>query len=356
MEPPAEQETPRRHHRTVVSPALAGDIRRLKRAAPFLLALLPLGAAFYLAAVFPCGLAIGPEASWTKPLAPAWRFGLSPKTVSFRSADGIPLKAWWERSWSAAEPKCTVILVHGSQSNKTGMGYTAARLLPQGFSVLLLDLRAHGESGGSYSTFDYRESLDVEAAVRWVQAHVGGRIALLGYSSGAVAALLAASRMPGLAAVVADSAYMDKTDVLRHENVLLAHPPPNVKVPFVYRMRLWLFMAPCCSWLSREAFRLRTGVAFDGPPGYVRDAIGRIDTPVLYVVSEHDPIVPRAVTEELFRLTANPRKQLSIQPGTFHSAIGGNPRGYIATVSAFLDGALGTTPVPVPDPTDARLH
>lgn len=345
MESPAEKETPHRHHRTIVSPALARDIRRLKRALPFL-PLLPLAAVAYLVAVFPTGLVMGPQAAWTRPIAPAWRFGLSPKTVSFQSADGIPLKAWWERAWSVSVPKCTVILVHGSQSNKTGMAYTAARLLPHGFSVLLLDLRAHGESGGNYATFDYREALDVEAAVRWVKAQTsGGRIALLGYSSGAVAALLAAARTPGLAAVVADSAYLDKTDVLRRENRLLAHPPPNSSVPFAHRLQLRLFVAPGCSWLSRQTFRLRTGVPFDAPEGYVRDAVRRIDrTPVLYLASENDPVVPRAVTEELYRLTASPRKQLSIQPGAFHSALGGDPRGYIAKVAAFLDGALGTTP------------
>jgi pimeloyl-ACP methyl ester carboxylesterase len=248
-------------------------------------------------------------------------------------------------------PKGTIILVHGSQSNKTGMAYTAARLLPHGFSVLLLDLRAHGESGGSYSTFDYKEALDVEAAVRWVKARHGGeRIAILGYSSGAVASLVTASRTPDLAAVIADSAYLDKTDVLHRERDLLARAPSGA-VPFSHRMRLWFFTTPGFSWLSRKGFFLRTGVSFDAPDGYVRDAVKQIDhMPVLYLAAEKDPVVPRAVTEELYRLTASPRKQLSIRPGAFHSAIGGDPRAYIAVVAAFLDTAFGTQPIPQAQP------
>ena len=352
MDSPAEKETPRRHHRTTVSPALQRDVRRLKRAAPFL-ALLPLAAVAYLIALFPSSFVIGPQEAWTRPLAPASSFGLSPQTVSFQSADGIPLKAWWERSWRLPVPKCTVILVHGPQSNKTAMAYPAARLLPQGFSVLLLDLRAHGESGGAYTTFDYNEALDVQAAVQWAKTHTGGRIALLGYSSGAVAALLAAARTPGIAAVIADSAYLDKSDVLRREKDLMAHPPPGATVSFAYRIRLKLFTAPGFSWLSRQAFRLRTGVPFDAPEGYVRDAVRRIDrTPVLYLASENDPIVPRAVTEEIYRSTASPRKQLSIQPGAFHSAMAGNSRGYIAVVTAFLDNVLGTQPLSLADPIE----
>ncbi len=357
MKSSPEEETPRRHGRhTVVSPTLTRDLRRLRRLAP-LLTVFPLAAVAYLIGLFASGLVMGPQEAWKKPYAPARRFGLSPETVSFQSADGIPLKAWWERSWSVPVPKCTVILVHGSQSNKTGMAYTAARLLPQGFSVLVLDVRAHGESGGDYSTFGYKEALDVEAAVRWVRAHASGdRIALLGYSSGAVAVLLAAARTPGLAAVIADSAYLDTTDVLRRENHFLAHLPPKAAVPFTHRMRVWLFTAPGFAWLSREAFRLRTGVPFDPPEANLRDAVRRIDrTPVLYLASEKDPVVPRAATEDLYRSTASPRKQLSIQPGAYHSAIGGDPHGYMAVVTKFLDGVLGTEPVSVPEPVNPRL-
>jgi hypothetical protein len=238
------------------------------------------------------------------------------------------------------------------------MAYTAARLLPRGFSVLIPDLRAHGESGGDYATFGYKEALDVEAAVRWVRTHSSGdRIALLGYSSGAVASLLAAAQTPDLAAVIADSDYLDTMDVLRHENQYLAHPPPKAVIPFKHRLRLWFFTAPGFSWLSREAFRLRTGVPFDPPEGNVLDAVRKIDRiPVLYLAAERDPVVPRAVTEELYRSTASPGKQLSIRPGAFHSAIGGDPRGYIAVVAAFLDGALGTEPVFEASPVNPRLY
>ncbi len=352
MEPPPKKETPKtatplQHRPTFVSPALQRDMQRFKRAAPFLLAL-PL---LLLITLLPAGLVIGPKPAWSRQIASARRFGLSPQTVSFQSADEIPLKAWYERAWTVPVPKCTVILVHGSQTNKTGMGYTAARLLPHGFSVLMLDLRAHGESGGKYTTFDYREALDVEAAVRWVKAHNKGEpIAILGYSSGAVASLLAASRTPGIAAVVADSAYLDKTDVLRRERELLSHAPADA-VPLSHRLELWFFTTPGFAWLSRVGFFLRTGVGFDGPDGYVRDAVKRIDrTPVLYLAAEKDPVVPRAVTDELYRLTPSPGKQLSIQPGAYHSALGGDPRGYITVVAAFLDNVLGTQPVSPAEP------
>lgn len=346
MESSAAPEAPRRL-RTIVSPSLARDLRRLKRAAPFLAVLLLVVGAFCMAS-FGSGIAMGPQEQWTTPLATAIRFGLSPQTVSFTSADGIPLKAWWEQPWNVAAPKGTVILVHGSQTNKTGMGYTAARLVPQGFSVMLLDLRAHGESGGDYTTFGYKEALDVEAAIQWTKAHAsGGRIALLGYSSGAVAALFAAAQTPDIAAVVADSAYVDAEDVLRREKQFLDHAPSNVNVPFGHRTRLWLFTAPGFAWFSRGVFRLRAGVPFEPPEANVLKAVERIDrAQVLYLAAEQDPVVPRAVTEQLYRATASPNKQVSIRPGAFHSAMAADPPGYVATVLAFLEGAFGAQPVP----------
>jgi alpha-beta hydrolase superfamily lysophospholipase len=347
MQPSETTETPRPRHSTVISPSLARDLARLKRGAPVIIVVLLIVIACG-SAYFATGLMMGPQERWTKPLAPAGRFGLSPQTVSFTSSDGIPLKAWWEQPWSVVVPKGTVILIHGAQMNKTGMAYIAGRLLPRGFSVLVLDLRAHGESGGEYTTFGYKEALDVEAAIRWVEArNPGGKIALLGYSSGSVAALLAAARHPEITAIVADSAYIDSREVLRRENQFLQHPPPNAKVPWTHRLRLWVFTTPGFSWLSSGIFRLRTGVPFDPPEANVLQAVGRIrNADVLFMVAAGDPVIPRDVTQRLFRGTATPRKQLVITPGAYHSAMAGDPRGYMSTVTSFLDQAFGTEPVP----------
>jgi alpha-beta hydrolase superfamily lysophospholipase len=332
---------------TRLSPSLQEDLRRLRRLSPLLVVLLVLivvgGVARYAT-----GLVMLPQERWSRALAIPRQYGLSPRTVSLISADGIPLKAWWEKPWAIPEPKGTVIIVHGSQMNKTGMAFQAGRLLPQGFSVMVPDLRAHGQSGGTYSTFGYKEALDVEAAVRWVRAREGNKpIALLGYSSGAVAALFAASRMPEVSAVIADSAFIDTHDVLRREAAFLRHPPPNAEVPWNHRLRLTLFTAPGFSSVVEWVFRWRAGVPFEPPEADLLAAVAKIKTAhVLYMASEHDPVVPREVTERLYRATASPNKQILFQPGAFHSALAGDVRRYLSTISAFLDDAFGTEAVP----------
>jgi fermentation-respiration switch protein FrsA (DUF1100 family) len=76
--------------------------------------------------------------------------------------------------------------------------------------VLLLDLRAQGESDGTRRTLGYREVRDVRGALAWLQKQ-GFRldkIVLHGWSMGGATALRAAPGT-GVAAVVEEAAYAD---------------------------------------------------------------------------------------------------------------------------------------------------
>jgi fermentation-respiration switch protein FrsA (DUF1100 family) len=67
---------------------------------------------------------------------------------------------------------------------------------PEGFNVLIFDFRAHGESGGQFTTFGDRERRDVLGAVRWVRAQHAGdaeKIYGVGASLGAAALIAAAA-------------------------------------------------------------------------------------------------------------------------------------------------------------------
>ncbi len=326
---------------TAISPDLLDDIRRLKRTAPWMLILLAIAGVFGLA-YFAAGLLMGPQDVWRDTSLKPGRFGLSPKTVSFESRDRVRLKAWWERSWTVIQPKGTVILLHGTNMNKSGMAYLAGKLLARGYNVLVPDLRAHGESAGHYATCGYMEALDVLAALRFArQQSDHGPIALLGYSSGAVAALYAAGEAQDVDAVIADSAYISISDVLARESSYLRSPEPKASVPLMHRARLWLFSAPGMHELATRMFRIRSGVALEPPDQGVLKAVARINrTHVLYARSEDDPVVPPEETRKLLDHTATPNKRLLVLPGRMHSAMLANVREYISRVEDFLDQAM----------------
>ena len=136
-------------------------------------------------------------------------FGLGYRDVEFPSTDGVRLSAWWvpvEGSLRAA------VFVPGWSGYK--FDEHLLQTLPvyhdAGYSVLLLDLRAQGESDGTRRTLGYREVRDVRGALAWLQRQ-GFRldqIVLHGWSMGGATALRAAPGT-GVAAVVEEAAYAD---------------------------------------------------------------------------------------------------------------------------------------------------
>jgi alpha-beta hydrolase superfamily lysophospholipase len=62
---------------------------------------------------------------------------------------------------------------------------TAAWLAAQGFAVLTIDFRGHGQSTPRPHSFGYGESTDAHAAFAWLkQRRSGGKVAVIGISLG----------------------------------------------------------------------------------------------------------------------------------------------------------------------------
>ena len=62
-----------------------------------------------------------------------------------------------------------MILLHGLSDNRLGMIGYAELLLSHGFSVLMPDARAHGNSGGQLATYGLVESEDIHRWFDWLQ-------------------------------------------------------------------------------------------------------------------------------------------------------------------------------------------
>lgn len=110
-------------------------------------------------------------------------------TVEFRSLSGSTLRGWF---LSGTQGKGAIILMHGNRSDRTSMIGRARFLWAAGYSVLLFDFQAHGESPGKHVTFGQLESLDAISAVDFIQQCAPGeKIGIIGDSLGGAAALLA---------------------------------------------------------------------------------------------------------------------------------------------------------------------
>ena len=123
------------------------------------------------------------------------------------TSDGVELAT---RSWSCnGEPRAIVIVVHGLSSGKDDPHVVgqAERIRARSLDVLSYDARGHGESGGLCTLGDLERN-DVAAAVNFARS-CSTRVALVGASMGAVAAIAYAATDPDLAGVVVVSSPAD---------------------------------------------------------------------------------------------------------------------------------------------------
>lgn len=145
-------------------------------------------------------------------------------TVSFPSRDtGLELSAWYIPNAENA-PARTVILVHGvNDCKQRAYTLTAASMLHQnGFNVLLMDMRDHGESDieDSRHAAGTEEYLDVLGAWDWLIDKKGAEpesIGIMGFSLGAATSIIATSEEPQVAAVWSDSSFADINDIIEDE-------------------------------------------------------------------------------------------------------------------------------------------
>ena len=143
--------------------------------------------------------------------------GLGYRDIEFLSTDGVRLSAWWvpvEGSSLAG------VLVPGWGGYKFDehLLHTLPVYHDAGYSVLLLDLRAQGESGGARRTLGYREVRDVRGALAWLQrqGYALDQVVLHGWSMGGATALRAAPGT-GVAAVIEEAGYADLPILLKGE-------------------------------------------------------------------------------------------------------------------------------------------
>jgi pimeloyl-ACP methyl ester carboxylesterase len=131
--------------------------------------------------------------------------GLDFHDVTLTTEDGVDLAAWHVPSRNGA----AVLLLHGSGSTRANVLDHAAVLARDGYGVLLLDARGHGDSGGHEMDLGWQGDADITPAVAFL---VGApdvddaRVGIVGMSMGGEEAMGAAASNPDIRAVVAEGA------------------------------------------------------------------------------------------------------------------------------------------------------
>jgi uncharacterized protein len=139
--------------------------------------------------------------------------GLSYEDVFFpvrdeQTAKPLRIAGWWIPN-ADADGRC-VVMLHGYADAKVGVIAWAPLWNRLGYNILAIDLRAHGQSEGVYSTAGFFERHDVSQVIDQLLAQRpqhARQLILFGVSLGASVAAATAALRDDLAGIVVDSPY-----------------------------------------------------------------------------------------------------------------------------------------------------
>ena len=181
------------------------------------------------------------------------------------TSDGVRLHAWWVK---APQASLVTLYLHGNAGNLTHRFLPIREITAAGSSILMLDYRGYGKSGGSPS--EHGLYTDADAAYLYLLSHGynAQHIVLQGESLGTAVAVDLASRK-ACAGVVLEAAFTSGGDVA---NTVLP-----VIGPVVFR-------------------------SFDS-----KSKIANIRAPVLFFHGNRDEIIPLKLGRNLFDAAPEPK-------------------------------------------------
>jgi dipeptidyl aminopeptidase/acylaminoacyl peptidase len=245
--------------------------------------------------------------------------------VGFASRDGTRLAAWFISGVRAQ----AILLLHGYTACKDDMLSHAAFLHAAGYSLLLLDLRACGDSGGSIVTLGGRERDDVLAAIEYLQSRPdvdGAHIGVLGLSLGGALAILAAADSPAVRAVVAESAFRSLRSAVRQNFRRFTHLPSFPWAELTTRLAEWRWHVGATRVVpEREVGRLR-------------------DCALLLIHAVDDGVISIRDSEAIFARAVGPKAFWRLPSSPHAMAYAFLKEEYAARVVAFFDEWLLTYP------------
>jgi len=190
----------------------------------------------------------------------------------------------------------SVILIHGYAAKLKYRIQDAPFYYKQGFNILLIDLRTHGDSGGKYITLGKYESLDLLKWIEWLNQRTNNsKIVLDGVSMGAATVLCAtALDLPAnVVFAVSDCSYTTMRDL-----------ELAIYVRFIL-LPDWLVIG------LLELYAHRWGKFSFYKNGPI-DCVKKAKIPILFIHGQGDKLIPPAMTNKLYENCTSKKMLLKI--------------------------------------------
>ncbi len=222
--------------------------------------------------------------------------GKAPAALAAENIAIGKIHGWYHQ---AATQNSCVLLLHGVRANRLSMVERGIFLNAAGYSTLLIDLQAHGETKGEKITFGYLESNDVKQALAYLrEVKHCSKVGAIGTSLGGAATLLGETPA-NLDALVLESVY------------------PTIEQAITDRIatRLGSWIAKLTAPLLYEQIPLRLSIQLSQL--HPIDAIKKVKSPVLIISGTADKHTTTTETQAFFDAAPQP-KSLWLIKGAAH--------------------------------------
>ncbi len=243
-----------------------------------------------------------------------------------------------------------VVLVPAMGDLRAGYRFVAPALRAAGYRVACTDLRGHGDSDTTFTSYgDWETAGDVIALI----AELGGPAVIVGNSMGAGSAVLAAAQQPGLiSGLVLTGPFVrnPETSAIQHLLLRIAMAPPWAARSWKsYLPKLYAGRRPADFGEYRDqvvasirrpgyakAFSATTRTSHDPAEARLPD----VTAPVLVVMGEQDPDFPDPRAEAEW-IAGALRAQVVMVPDAGHYPQSQQPGITTAAVLRFLESVNG---------------
>lgn len=247
------------------------------------------------------------------------------KSVVLKGANEADLFAWFiQPDVRPRRAPPAVLVMHGWGSNASDMLPAVPDLRGAGMAVLVMDARCHGLSGRANFTSLPRFAEDIDAGLNWLAGRGDvdpDRLAVIGHSVGAGAALLCASRRRDIRAVISLSAFAHPQEVM--QRWLDAH---HIPIPILGQ------------WVLRHVQQV-IGARFDDIAPVT--TVTNVRCPIMIVHGEQDEAVPVQDARRILQASDRPADRLLLVPGG-HDLTESLADGHLRDVVRFLQGIFTT--------------
>lgn len=244
--------------------------------------------------------------------------GLPFEKIAVQTPDSVLLHGYWVHQPGDSN-RTTIIMLHGVGACKERWLSTAAWLWQNGYETVMLDGRAHGESGGAYCTYGFNEKYDVAAIVDYISKYkTGGKVGVWGNSLGGAIALQALSVEPRLEFGIVQSTFSD------FRTIVFDYQLQRLKIPW--------------QWFADNGIAQAEEIAhFEADSIRPAEAARRIHQPMLMAHGDADDRIKLAYGQQIFSNLASMDKTFKVIHGAGHlnlMAVGGEA--YREAVLQFL--------------------